>query len=72
MVNLNFNYLILNIFASSLICFVLYLTTAVVIVLVDGLNLNEMPIGVLALILYFLTPFITIQALDFEGQEDVS
>lgn len=72
MVKLNFDYIILNMFASVILCFVMYLTTAVVIVVVDGLNINEMPIGILALILYFLIPFITIQILDFKGEEDVS
>jgi len=59
-------YIILNLLVSSGICLVMYLVTAILFSY-DGLYLHHEPVGILALLAYFLVPFISIQALDFKG-----
>ena len=62
--------LILNIFISSGICLFLYLITAIVIGYTDGININEDGIGILALMLYFIVPFISIHLIFMEGNSN--
>ena len=56
--------LILTTFLSSLICLAMYLTTAILLWYVDGINLHTEPIGYLVIMLYFVVPFCTIQILN--------
>lgn len=58
--------LITNVFISSSICLVMYLTTAIIIGYVDNININKEGVGVLALMLYFIVPFISIQLIFIE------
>lgn len=59
-------YTFLNIMASSAIAIMFYVFTAIILWYVDGLVLNNEPAGVMALMLYFIVPFVTIQALKLE------
>jgi len=52
-------YLILNLLVSSAICLAMYLITAILFSY-EGLLLHKEPVGVIALMAYFIFPFITI------------
>ena len=60
--------LVINIFTSSIICFVMYLITAIILAYTDNIILHQEGFGILALIGYFIIPFITIHLLWVEGQ----
>ena len=58
--------LVIYIFLSSCICFVLYLATAILF-WYQGINLHQEPAGVLALMGYFLVPFFSFVILEIEA-----
>ena len=56
-------------FLSGLICLVMYLSTAIIIYYLDGINIHEEPVGALAILLYFIVPFIMIIALKVDKDD---
>lgn len=53
-------------FFSSVICLIMYLITAIVMAYIDNINLHEEGVGVLAIMGYFIIPFITLYSLDIK------
>lgn len=53
-------------FFSSIICLIMYLVTAIVMTYTDNINLHEEGAGVLAMMGYFIIPFITLYSLDIK------
>ena len=68
---INIEHIFLNMFFSGLICLVMYLFTAVVVFYSDGLLLHQELFGVVALLLYYIVPFVTIYLLFFEKDKNV-
>lgn len=58
--------IVLVTFFSSIICFIMYLVTAIVMTYTDNINLHEEGVGVLAIMGYFIIPFITLYSLDIK------
>lgn len=57
---------VIYIFLSSCICLVMYVITAVIFIY-QGVNLHEEAAGVLAMLLYFLVPFLSFIVLEIEA-----
>lgn len=57
---------LIYVFISSIICLVMYLITAILFSY-QNVNLHSEPVGLLAIILYFFIPLITIYSLKIEG-----
>ena len=58
--------LVIYIFLSSCICLVMYLITAILF-WYQGVNLHQEPAGVLAIIGYFVVPFLAFIVLEIEA-----
>ena len=56
----------ISIFFSSLVCLILYLATALVLQVNNGIDLNSESIGIVVIIWYFVIPFIAIY--NFKGE----
>lgn len=65
---MNSNKLIAYIVASFIICFVMYIVTAIFFAY-QGINLHEEAAGILALIMYFFIPLISLITLDIHAKD---
>lgn len=64
--NFDLEHIILNVFFSSLLSFVMFIITNIVCLYLFHININGEPIGILVLIIYFIVPYIAIDIL-FKG-----
>lgn len=67
--NLNkFEMILLNIAWSSFLAVFMYIFTVMLLWQLDGIKINELPIGIVALMSFFMITFVTTYLVIIEGE----